>query len=126
MDRRSAVVTVTSVLLFSSYAFPDPNAEYMGVPVKEFRAAVIRPFWDGRLTAGVNMLIATGHTGQTLENFAPSDVPQVAGVRTPTYSSISLTWHFANFSPWSNDRRSLSRFARNNCTWQQPEPVRLH
>jgi hypothetical protein len=50
---------------------PDPNAECDGVPVKEFRAAVIRPFMTGRLTVGVNMLIASGHTGQTLETFAP-------------------------------------------------------
>ena len=73
---------------------PDPNAECTGVPVKEFRAAVIRPFMEGRLTAGVNMLIASGHTGQTLETFAPSDVPEVAGVRIPSYASITLTYRF--------------------------------
>ena len=73
---------------------PDPSAECMGVPVKEFRAAVIRPFMDGRLTAGVNMLIASGHAGQTLETFSPSDIPEVAGVRIPSYASVTLTYRF--------------------------------
>src|SRR5262249_28718573 len=53
---------------------PDPGAECIGVSVKEFRASIIRPFLNGRLTAGVNMLIASGHTGQTLETFSPSDI----------------------------------------------------
>jgi hypothetical protein len=73
---------------------PDPNAECNGVPVKEFRAAVIRPFIEGRLTAGVNMLIASGHTGQTLGTFSPSDIPEVAGVRIPSYASVTLTYRF--------------------------------
>jgi hypothetical protein len=72
----------------------DPNAECVGVPVKEFRAAVIRPFMNGRLTVGVNMLIASGHTGQTLETFAPSNVPELAGVRIPSYASGTLTYRF--------------------------------
>jgi hypothetical protein len=73
---------------------PDPNTECVGVPVKEFRAAVIRPFMNARLTVGVNMLIASGDTGQTLETFAPSEVPEVAGVRIPSYASATLTYRF--------------------------------
>ncbi len=73
---------------------PDPNAECTGTPVKEFRAAVIRPFMGGRLNLGVNMLIARGYTGQTTENFFPSDVPQVVGVRIPSYASVTLTYRF--------------------------------
>jgi Carboxypeptidase regulatory-like domain len=73
---------------------PDPNAECYGVPVKEFRAAVVRPFMNGRLTVGVNMLIASGHTGQTLESFAPSDISEVAGVRIPSYASATLSYRF--------------------------------
>lgn len=73
---------------------PEPNQECIGVPVKEFRAAVIRPFMNGRLTAGVNMLIASGYTGQTLETFSPSDIPEVAGVRIPSYASVTLTYRF--------------------------------
>ncbi|MGC2371059.1 MAG: TonB-dependent receptor, partial [Candidatus Sulfotelmatobacter sp.] len=48
------------------------NAECSGTPVKEFRGAVIRPFMNGRLTAGVNFLVASGYAGQTTENFYPS------------------------------------------------------
>jgi len=73
---------------------PNPAVECVGVPVKEFRAAVIRPFMNGRLTVGVNMLIASGHTGQTLETFAPSVVPEVAGVRIPSYASGTVTYWF--------------------------------
>jgi hypothetical protein len=73
---------------------PDPNQQCIGVPVKEFRAAVIRPFKDGRLIAGVNLLIASGYTGQTLENFSPSDFSDIAGVRMPSYASVTLTYKF--------------------------------
>jgi len=73
---------------------PDRNAECMGVAVKEFRAAVIRRFMNGRLSVGVNMLIASGHTGQTLETFAPPDISEVAGVRIPSYASGTITYRF--------------------------------
>jgi hypothetical protein len=42
----------------------------LGVPNKEFRFALARPFLEGRLNIGVNMMIASGWTGQTVENFA--------------------------------------------------------
>ena len=70
------------------------NAECTGIPVKEFRAAVMRPFLNGRMNAGVNMLIASGYTGQTTENFFSSDVQEVVGVRIPSYASLSLTYRF--------------------------------
>jgi carboxypeptidase family protein len=80
------------------------SAECTGTPVKEFRGAVIRPFMNGRLTAGVNFLIASGYTGQTTENFCqntqlptscdPSDIQEVVGVRIPSYASVSLTYRF--------------------------------
>ena len=73
---------------------PNPNAQCVGVPVREFRAAVVRPFLYSRLNVGVNMLIASGYTGQTLESFAPSSINEVTGVRIPSYASISLTWKF--------------------------------
>jgi hypothetical protein len=79
---------------------PNPNAECTGVPVKEFRAAVVRPFLNGRIDAGVNMLIAGGFTGQTTENFYPNLVVQgtviqdVVGVRIPSYASATLTYRF--------------------------------
>ena len=58
------------------------------------RASLIRPFLNGRFTAGVNSLIASGYTGQTLENFYPSDIQEVAGVRIPSYASVSVTYRF--------------------------------
>ncbi len=65
-----------------------------GTPVKEFRSALVRPFLNGRLTAGVNFLIASGYTGQTTENFYASDIQEVVGVRIPSYASATLTYRF--------------------------------
>lgn len=101
----------------SSYLSGDPNAlNYycLGVPNKEFRLSVARPFLDGRINVGVNMMIASGWTGQTTENFgtagvyAPgavgldsnklvpgNPVNEVVGVRIPSYASVNLTYRFA-------------------------------
>ncbi len=77
------------------------NAECCGVPVKEFRGAVVRPFLNGRMDAGVNFLIARGYTGQTTEPFSyppinpnPDQVQEVVGVRIPSYASLTLTYRF--------------------------------
>jgi hypothetical protein len=77
-----------------SGCLPSVNAECTGFPVKEFRGAVVRPFMNGRLDAGANVLIAGGYTGQTTENFFPSDVQEVVGVRVPSYASVTLTYRF--------------------------------
>ncbi len=104
----------------SRYMSGDPNAlNYycVGVPNKEFRLAVSRPFLEGRLNVGVNTLIATGWTGQTTENFALASVygpgkvglgpdglvpgnpvNEVVGVRIPSYASVSITYRFARNS----------------------------
>jgi len=73
---------------------PNLIAQCTGTPVKEFRGAVVRPFMNGRLDAGVNFLIAHGYTGQTTENFYPSDIQEVVGVRIPSYASVSFTYRF--------------------------------
>jgi hypothetical protein len=73
---------------------PNLNAECTGTPVKEFRGAVVRPFMNGRVNAGVNFLIARGYTGQTTETFVPSDIQEVVGVRVPSYASASITYRF--------------------------------
>jgi hypothetical protein len=70
---------------------PKLNAECTETPVKECRGAVVRSFMNGRLNAGVNFLIASGHSGQITENFYPSDIQEVVGVRLPSYASMSLT-----------------------------------
>jgi hypothetical protein len=62
--------------------------------VKEFRGAVVRPFLNGRLDAGVNFLIASGYSGQTTESFYPSTLQEVVGVRIPSYASINVTYKF--------------------------------
>jgi hypothetical protein len=73
---------------------PNLNAECTGTPVKEFRGAVVRPFMNGRLNVGMNFLIARGYTGQTTENFFPSDIQEAVGVRIPSYASVSFTYRF--------------------------------
>ncbi len=73
---------------------PDGKAECTGVPVKEFRGAVVRPFLNGRMNVGVNFLVAGGYTGQTAENFYPSDIQEVVGVRIPSYASVTFTYRF--------------------------------
>jgi Carboxypeptidase regulatory-like domain len=73
----------------------DLSAECTGTSVKEFRGSLIRPFMNGRLDAGVNFLIAGGYTGQTTQNFYPSDIQEVVGVRVPSYASLALTYRFS-------------------------------
>ncbi len=89
----------------------------LGVPNKEFRLAVARPFMEGRINVGVNMMIASGWTGQTTENFAAASVygpgkvglgsdglvpanpvSEVVGVRLPSYASVNLTYRFGRSS----------------------------
>ncbi len=87
------------------------NYYCLGKPNKEFRLALARPFLDGRLNIGLNMMIATGWTGQTTENFASVYTPgavelgsnklvpgnpvnEVVGVRIPSYASINVTYKF--------------------------------
>ena len=72
------------------------NAECVGTPVKEFRGALVWPFLEGRVHAGVNFLIAGGYTGQTTENFYPSEIQEVVGVRIPSYTSLTLTYRFGS------------------------------
>ena len=88
----------------------DLSSYCLGVPNKEFRLAVVRPFLDGKIEVGVNMMIASGYTGQTTENFATNYAPgtvglvdgavpenpisEVVGVRIPSYASLSFTYRF--------------------------------
>lgn len=61
---------------------------FVGVPVKEFRGSVSRSLRGGRMDVGLNFLVARGYTGQTVE------LDQVAGVRLPSYASVSYSYHF--------------------------------
>jgi hypothetical protein len=88
----------------------------IGVPNKEYRLALTRPFLRNRLNVGLNMMLARGFTGQTTENFgsngpnnAPGNGPnpnannlvtaanpinEVVGVRIPSYASVTISYHF--------------------------------
>jgi hypothetical protein len=69
---------------------------FIAVPVQELRGSLVRPFWNGRVDAGINFLIAKGYSGQTTEVLAlPGENPseQIVGVRVPSYAGISLTFH---------------------------------
>jgi hypothetical protein len=71
---------------------------FTGVAVKEFRFALLHTFADGRMSLGMNLLIASGYTGQTTEilalpsEFAPFE--RAVGVRLPSYVSLSYTYRF--------------------------------
>jgi hypothetical protein len=89
----------------------DLTSYCLGVPNKEFRISLVRPFLEGRIDVGVNMMIASGYTGQTTENFATNYAPgavglvggvvpanpinEVVGVRIPSYASVIFTYHIA-------------------------------
>ncbi len=72
----------------------DLTSYCLGVPNKEFRLALARPFLAGKLNLGVNMMLARGYTGQTTENFGSNPIAEVVGVRIPSYASISFTYKF--------------------------------
>jgi len=88
----------------------DLTSHCLGVANKEFRLALARPFLEGRINVGLNMMIASGYTGQTAENFAtnyqagyvgPLPVPEnpiaeVVGVRMPSYASVNFTYRFGH------------------------------
>jgi carboxypeptidase family protein len=75
---------------------PVLSAQCIGTSVEEFRGALVRSFLKGRLDAGVNFLVAGGFSGQTTENFYPSAIQEVVGVRIPSYASVSLTYRFGH------------------------------
>ncbi|HZS71363.1 MAG TPA: TonB-dependent receptor [Candidatus Acidoferrum sp.] len=70
---------------------------FTGVPVRELRGAVARPFRESRMVLGVNFLLARGYTGQTTET-----VPFVGGTCTvecpvgvPLKSYVSVSWTYS-------------------------------
>src|SRR5271165_238944 len=71
---------------------------FVGVPVQEFRGAVLRPFLENRMSLAANFLIASGYTGQTTEvlSFPPNTLPteQIVGVPLKSYISASWTYYF--------------------------------
>lgn len=76
----------------------DDGTNADSVPVRELRAAVIRPFPSKGFDAGVNVFIASGYGGQTLESIAlPGEgepLTRVTGFPLRSYVSASLTYYF--------------------------------
>jgi hypothetical protein len=68
------------------------------VPVREFRGALIRPFERRGIDVGVNVFIASGFGGQTLETLAlPEEgepFERVTGFPLRSYVTASFTYHF--------------------------------
>lgn len=74
---------------------------FFGVAVPEFRGAILRPFYDGRMTLSTEFLIASGYTGQTTEVFAypgdptyPTPIERIVGVPLRSYITLSFAYHF--------------------------------
>jgi hypothetical protein len=71
---------------------------FVGVPVREFRGALLRQFHNGRMAAGINFTIASGYTGQTTEVLAlPGETApfeRVVGVYLPSYVTASYSYRF--------------------------------
>ena len=68
------------------------------VPVREFRGALVRHFESKGIDVGLNIFIASGYGGQTVETLAlpgegdPFD--RVTGFPLRSYVTASLTYHF--------------------------------
>jgi hypothetical protein len=75
---------------------------FVGVPVREFRGALVRDFQNGKVQAGVHFQIASGYTGQTTEVLAlPGEgdpFERVVGVYLPSYATASVSYHFGRQS----------------------------
>ena len=73
---------------------------FIGVPLREVRGALLRPFGKGRTSVGVNFLLPSGYTGQTLETLAlPTDAEpfeRIVGVPTKPYIALTLTYYFGS------------------------------
>jgi hypothetical protein len=71
---------------------------FTGVPLREVRGALLRNFDEGRSSVGVNFLLPSGYTGQTLETLAlPTDAEpfeRIVGVPTKPYVALTLTYNF--------------------------------
>jgi hypothetical protein len=71
---------------------------FNAVAVREFRGAVIRPFEKKGFDVGVNVFIASGYGGQTLESLAlPGEAApfeRITGFPLKSFVSASFTYYF--------------------------------
>jgi hypothetical protein len=65
---------------------------------KELRGPVVRRFLNQRMEASMNLLIASGYTGQTTEILAlpgdPNPFERIVGVRVPSSISGCVSYRF--------------------------------
>ena len=71
---------------------------FASVPVREFRATLVRSFQGGRIQAGIHFQLAAGYSGQTTEVLAlPGEgepFERVVGVFIPSYATASFSYRF--------------------------------
>ncbi len=71
---------------------------FTGVPVNEYRGAVLKPFREDTMSIAANFLIASGYSGQTTEVLAlpgdPAPFERIVGVPLKSYVSLSWTYYF--------------------------------
>jgi hypothetical protein len=71
---------------------------FVSVPAREFRGALVRAFASKGMDVGVNVLIASGYGGQTLETLAlPREglpFERITGLPLKSYVTASLTYYF--------------------------------
>ena len=71
---------------------------FTAVPVREIRGSVTRSFHGESFEAGVQFLLASGYTGQTLETLQLTNetIPteRVVGVRNQSYAGLNFTYRF--------------------------------
>ena len=84
---------------------------FVSVPVREFRAALVRGFDHGKVQAGVHVQIASGYTGQTTEVLAlageTAPTERVVGVYLPTYATVSVSITSGGETPGPAPRTSF-------------------
>jgi hypothetical protein len=71
---------------------------FTGVPVTEFRGAVLKHFREETMSLAARFLVAKGYIGQTTEVLAlptdPAPFERVVGVPLKSYVSLSWTYYF--------------------------------
>jgi len=71
---------------------------FTAIPVREFRGAVIRPIPGKSIDLGINLFLARGYGGQTLETLAlPGEehaFERITGFSLKSYATASVTYHF--------------------------------
>ncbi len=70
---------------------------FNAVPIREVRTYLARSFDQGRWESGLNLFLAHGYTGQTLETLAlageAAPFERIVGVRLVSYAALSVTYH---------------------------------